>query len=423
MLIMDIFSLRQLGGQEKTRRDIVNYIWRTPEATRGGIIRDLKLCKATVINTIDDLHKNGVVAEGKQINGNKGRAPSSLKISGGQGYSLGISLANNLAAEISIVDTDQSLIAQEKVMDLPDEGRKRLARISSAAKKLITEKKLNKKRLIGIGLTMGGMLDHKRGIVRKSSRFPSSDDFSVTEFFENDFNTTCILMEKSAALAFTEKEWGAAKDMATFLYFDGCGLGMFLDGRIFMGHQNYGGEIGFIKISDSNLLEADGRTGTYNRITPFRQMGTRILEAIELGANTLVSELLKNGQNMSIPLIMEAASKGDKLCRSLIREGFTVASDMIVNLIYLLNPEAVFLWPCTAKCPDISLDIVRERVKNCNIVNSDIQVKILPAKYGNKYLSRGVAMLPLNDFFEKDNFGIRSKSHFCDHQPITGESR
>lgn len=76
-----------------------------------------------------------------------------------------------------------------------------------------------------------------------------------------------------------------------------------------------------------------------------------------------------------------------------------VESEMIVSLNYLFNPEAIFLQPWTAKCPDISLDIINRRLELCRIINPDIKINAMAAQYGRADLARGVGMLPLNRFF------------------------
>jgi len=145
-----------------------------------------------------------------------------------------------------------------------------------AVEALLARQALARDRCLGIGVTLPGMIEHRRGIVRRSACFEGGERAPIVPFWEQALGAPCAILEQTSALALTEKEWGAARELRTFLYFDGAGVGMFLDGRLFMGSQRYGGEIGMMKIGDGPGAEIDGRTGTLNQMTRFRDMRRRI---------------------------------------------------------------------------------------------------------------------------------------------------
>ncbi len=394
---MDIFNLKK---QKKYRR-MVDYIWsKRPAAMRADLVRDLQLSRATVIGAVEQMVRAGVLSESDCPNGRKGRQPKALAISGGQCFAVGIAVRSD-KADIALVDAGLRVLAVDAITGLARAGKKQLPQLLHAVKTALRRHKLDLNRLVGVGVTLPGMIDHRTGIVRKSSAFVDAAAAApIIPFWEKALGKPCRLMEHSAALAFNEHARGTAVGMSDFLYLDGMGLGMFLDGRIYMGHQSYGGEIGFMKISDAQKVGGDGRAGTYNQVTPFRQLGLRLEQAMAQGSKTLAADLVKAGGKISHQLVIDAALQGDALCREMIEEGFRCMAEMAVNLNYLFNPEAILLWPWTAKCPEISLDIVRRRLEVCRLVNPDMQVKVLPARFGGESLAHGIAMLPLNDFFK-----------------------
>ena len=79
-------------------------------------------------------------------------------------------------------------------------------------------------------------------------------------------------------------------------------------------------------------------------LTRLRDLRRRAEEAIAQGVSSVLADWLKEGRAFTRDLIAEAACR-DVLGRALVEDLFDVYADMIVNLNYLFNPEAIFLWP------------------------------------------------------------------------------
>ncbi len=394
---MNVFEYKKT---QKGRR-LLAYIWsRRGQAVRSDIISNLRLSRATVIAAVDRLLRDGIILEQNVARTRKGRQPKSLMINGSQCFAVGISIVRQ-AAEISAVDAGLRVIGARNVAELPVEGTRQLRVLLEQVQKLLAEHNLDRAKLVGLGVSLPGMIDHKTGIVRRSACFTGGDQAPIMAFWQEHLGVPCRILEHSAALALAEKEWGAAAGMDNFLYFDGAGVGMFLDGRLYMGSQNYGGEIGMMKIADAPPGEMDGRRGTLNMLTRFRDLRLRAEEAMAQGAPSVMAGWLKEGRAFTRDLIAEAACQGDALGRALVEDLFAVYAEMIVNLNYLFNPEAIFLWPWTAHCPEITLEVVRRRLAACKLANPDMHTEVLPARNGPGELARGMAILPLNSFFEE----------------------
>ncbi len=385
--------------KSKTHKALISYIWhRRNRATRADIVRDLRLSKATVFPAVDSLMRQGVVEGTPAATGQKGRRPCLLRLRGAQVIGVGIFLSRN-QARLSLVNAAQRVVGARVLTGLPLTAKDVLDRVLTAVREMIRTCRADASRLAGIGVTLPGMIDCQRGLVQRSPCFQGDGTVSITAAMEAAMRCPCIVMNYAAALAMTEKEWGKAADLTSFLYFAGLGLGMFLNGQIFIGHQSYGGEIGFMKFGEGGGRGGDGRPGTYNQLTPFRQMGVRLEEAIRGGASTIAADWIRAGRTPDYALVADAAIQGDALCRGLIAEGFEAAAEMIVGLNYLFNPQAIFLLPWTARCPDVSLDIVRRRLECCRAINPGMEVQVMAAQNGREELSRGMAMLPLDRLF------------------------
>lgn len=394
-------SLFQYIKHPKGRR-LLSYIWsRRGKAVRNDIIRDLHLSHATVINEVDELLRRGILVERDALPTRKGRQPKPLMIHDSQCFGLGIFIWQQ-GAEIMALNAGLNIIASRQVLDLPLDGMSQLHLLLKSVMDFLAEHALDRSKLIGLGVSLPGMIDHRTGIVRRSACFLNGAEAPIIPFWKEQLGVPCLLLERTAALAFLEKEWGAAAEMRNFLYFDGAGVGMFLNDRIYLGSQSYGGEIGMMKISDTPAGEIDGRYGTLNVLTRFRDLRMRAEQAVKGGAESILTAWQREGKIFSRESIYEAACRGDLLGRGLVEDVFAIYAEMIVNLNYLFNPEAIFLWPWTARCPGITLDVVQRRLNLCKLANPDIRTVVLPAQCGEETLARGAAILPLNNFFNQD---------------------
>jgi predicted NBD/HSP70 family sugar kinase len=192
--------------------------------------------------------------------------------------------------------------------------------------------------------------------------------------------------------------------MKSFLILQtGFGLGMFLNGKLYRGHQHHAGEMGLMQLRETGEPSVDGRVGTLGSIAPFYKLTDRIEDIIEKGGNTAVSKYLpENEKKVSVEMVVKAIEDGDQLCAQMMSELFETIAKAIVNLAYIFNPEAIFLPRWTKRCREVSLDVVRRQMGHYGVSNWELKTEILSSKCGAEHLAKGASLLPVEKMFKGD---------------------
>jgi len=109
-----------------------------------------------------------------------------------------------------------------------------------------------------IGISCGGPLDSRKGIVLGPPNLPGWDHVEVADRLSVLFGVPAFLQNDANACALAEWKWGAGRgvDNMVFLTFGtGMGAGLILDRRLYSGTNDLAGEMGHVR------LEEDGPMG------------------------------------------------------------------------------------------------------------------------------------------------------------------
>lgn len=87
-----------------------------------------------------------------------------------------------------------------------------------------------------IGISCGGPLDSKRGIILSPPNLPGWDNISIVSRLKKKFGIPVALQNDANACALAEWKWGAGKGCRNMIFLTfgtGLGAGLILDGRLY----------------------------------------------------------------------------------------------------------------------------------------------------------------------------------------------
>ena len=386
--------------KNKRQMTILQNIWMSDGISRKEIGRKLDVTKMTVTNCIDKLIENGLVEESTPpAISDRGRRPVPIHLKRDLFYSIGISFHDATFARILLLNAKEETVCEKKLHDLcGDDWRHKCDCVIEQIKAMLNEQCIELSNIAGIGISLTGILRPEQGMVISSSQFEHNRDIKLCDYFKAETGKECFIINLPHLLAMMEHKWGNAKKMSSFLYFHHhYGLGMFLNGELYRGHQCNAGEIGMMQISEDGEQNADGRRGTVGMIMPFYKVSDRIKQIIADNGNIKVRNYMTgDGGRVMLPMIVSAIKDGDRICAQLMSEYFEYVGKTIINLAYIFNPEAIFLPPWTVDIPEVSIDIVRRVMGHYGVHNWGLHTDIFSAKCSDDDLARGAGLLPVN---------------------------
>jgi glucokinase len=152
----------------------------------------------------------------------------------------------------------------------------------------------------GIGISCGGPLDSKRGLILSPPNLPGWDNIPITEYFSSRFHVPVFLQNDANACALAEWRYGAGKgldDMVFLTFGTGIGAGLILNGKLYEGKQSMAGEAGHWRMASFGPI-GYGKAGSFEGFCSgggIAQLARqKILEQLQMGKKHPLAEKLEN---------------------------------------------------------------------------------------------------------------------------------
>jgi glucokinase len=196
----------------------------------------------------------------------------------------------------------------------------------------------------GVGVGAPGPLDTRRGIVLLTPnlgwvdmplRDRVTEGLGLPTALDNDANCAVLGEHWRGAAAGTRHALGVT--IGT-----GIGGGIILDGRLYHGASDCAGEIGHTTIEINGRRCACGNYGCLEAYASGPAIARRALEAVEAGAESSLSEVMRRGPAaVTAQVVYDAATAGDVLAREVVQDTARFLGAGIANLVNVYNPEVV----------------------------------------------------------------------------------
>jgi len=256
--------------------------------------------------------------------------------------------------------------------------------------------------LIAIGISCGGPLDSKKGLVQSPPNLPGWDNIPIIKMFRDKFNVPVFLQNDANACALAEWRFGAGKGTQNMIFLTfgtGLGAGLILDGRLYSGTNDLAGEIGHIRLNEDGP-EAYGKKGSFEGFCSGSGMAKM--------ANTIISDKIKQGEIISFCKdescikdittkdLAEAAAKGDKTAIEIFEISGRHLGIGLSILIDVLNPEKIVIGSVYARNPHLLKPACIKAIEKEALRPAAEVCEIVPAALGEQvgdYASLSVAMM------------------------------
>lgn len=199
-----------------------------------------------------------------------------------------------------------------------------------------------------IGVSCGGPLDSRTGVVMSPPNLPGWDNIPIVKLLGDRFGIRTGIHNDANACALAEWKFGAgigARNMAFLTFGTGLGAGLILDGKLYAGTNDNAGELGHIRLSDFGPV-GYGKCGSFEGFAS----GGGIAQL----ARFKVSEKHQMGQRVSWCApgqldeitardVADAAAAGDELALEIYRISATYLGRGLAIVIDLINPEVIVI--------------------------------------------------------------------------------
>jgi len=249
-------------------------------------------------------------------------------------------------------------------------------------------KKYDRNRLARIGISCGGPLDSDKGIIYSPPNLPGWDSVPLVDIFKEEFGVDVEIQNDANACALAEWMMGAGvgtKNMIFLTFGTGMGAGLILNGKLYSGTNDLGGEVGHMRMAEDGPV-GFGKAGSFEGFCS----GGGIAQL----AKTMISAQLKSGEkvgfcpseamigDITARTVFEAALAGDPLASEIVEISATYLGKGLAILIDILNPECIVIGSIYARNEAYLKPLVEKVIENEAIPSASAVCKVLPAALG-----------------------------------------
>ena len=372
---------------------------------RSALLDDLETCLGVAVRLeLDALLERGaelILEEGIGTSSG-GRRPNLYGINPTSRYVMGIDV-NRFYIRIGLFNFHNQPAGKIKVYNEGLETQENiLSFIKKAVAEYISESGIDEKKLIGIGIAMPGLIDIHTGITYSYLH----DEKPATIMFENLFNHPVFVEHDTRAMALGEQAFGLAKGKSNVLCLNigsGIGLGMILNGKLYVGNSGFSGEFGHIQVDPEGELCYCGKIGCLETLASGTTMIRKAKKELEEGATSLLRTLAENDlENINSELILEAAQRGDQFAIGLLSNIGEHLGKGIAVLIHIFNPELIIVGGELTKADNYLIDPIQQNLNKYTISKIRRDAQIITSNLGNNAGLMGTVALVMNKVFSQE---------------------
>ena len=241
-----------------------------------------------------------------------------------------------------------------------------------------------------IGISCGGPLDSKKGIIMSPPNLPGWDNVEIVKQIEEHYGVPTKLQNDANACAVAEWKFGAGKgcNNVVFMTFGtGLGAGLILDGRLYSGTNDNAGEVGHIRL-DSFGPVGFGKAGSFEGFCSgngIAQLGyMKALEKAQMGEYPLYFNKGFTQLDVTAKTIADAAEMGDETAIEVYRICGECLGKGISIIIDILNPDVIVIGSIFARSHNLLWKAAKGVIDNEALKLSAYCCKVVPATLGEQ---------------------------------------
>lgn len=222
-----------------------------------------------------------------------------------------------------------------------------------------------------IGISCGGPLDSRTGVILCPPNLPKWIDVPIVEMLSSRFGVPVFLQNDANACALAEWKLGAGRGTQNMIFLTfgtGFGAGLILDGRLYVGTSDMAGEVGHVRLTEDGP-EGYGKKGSaegYCSGGGIRNIGR--LFGIDKSAKDIALD----------------AKNGDPTALDIYRTSGKYLGRTLAILADILNPECVVIGSVFARSEELLRPAMQAELEKEALSHTVKCLDVRPALLGDE---------------------------------------
>lgn len=361
-----------------------------------------KLSLPSVTSIINELEEYNLINLLGQTPIKRGRFPVKYELNSNALYIIGVTIQSE-SIRCVIINLDGK-IQHYLSTPLPTnhDPTHVLEEVSSLVDKIVAESKISKRKILGIGVGMHGIVDPINGV----AVFPPHlgwGHIPLSEILEEKLNLPVLVDNDCNVLTLAERWFGKCLHSESFIVMNvdyGVGSGIMVSEKLFHGTNYGGGQIGHLTVSENGPKCSCGNFGCLETLVNESALLNAVNKKLKQGFNsTLVSLMDDSNDDITLEDVYAAATKGDQLSIQTLEEAGRYLGVGVSSLVNLFNPQQIILTGSVLVGDEFITTPLKDTVNKTALKTNTKDLKIETSDLGDKADVIGAATLWVDSLF------------------------
>lgn len=334
----------------------------------------------------------------------KGRPFKTVKFNPDSYFMIGVDIgATSIRA--ALTNLNAQYIKEVEVLTEVGKGPEYvLDKVASVIEKLYHTSFIEKDKIAGVGLAIGGMVNNKTGKVEYSPTLNWSD-VDLKKHLADRFHIPIIFDNVVRVMALGEMNYGKGAHYDNFIVVNvgyGVGAGIIAEKKLFMGTDGMSGELAHFPVVENwNIPCLCGKTGCLSSTCSGRAIAARAVHELEGNKDSSLVEIYNNRTRaFEAKDVFEAARNGDKLSNKVLDDAARYLGGASAGMVSLFNPQAVLFGGGVILNNEGFFEKVKEHLKKGMIRQCSTNVDVEMVGLKENAAVMGALSLVLNNVLE-----------------------
>ena len=240
-----------------------------------------------------------------------------------------------------------------------------------------------------IGISCGGPLDEKQGLILSPPNLPDWDRVPIVDILKKKFGIPAYLCNDANACALAEWKYGAGRgtqNMVFMTFGTGLGAGLILGGKLYSGTNGMAGEVGHIRLCDHGPV-GYGKAGSFEGFCSgngIAQIGRELaMEQLQIGKTLPYCKSASDLPTINAKLLAMYAEQGDEVALKAYRICGEMLGKGVSILIDVLNPERIVIGSVFQRSENLLREHMEKYLQKETLERSREVCRVVPAALGN----------------------------------------
>lgn len=358
----------------------------------------------TVLSTIDEMIRDGLIYEERCDEARVGRKPVWLRVNPDGGYFIGLEFNGRMMNCVILNFTGKTIYSQEMQIDEKcNTADDVIQMLKDNIVQALEHLKDKQSKVLGIGIGVPGYSNKKEGLAISYNHFKDWDNIPLKQLIEQEFHIPCYMDNNVNVMIFAYK-WlvynGKCEDMLFVSVRTGARVMPIINNTPVSSDSGFPGELGHVKVRGGSRICSCGRYGCLNSEVSDFAIISKIQDGIRVRRFHKIVEMVHGDLSaITIGTFVDSVLEGHEDSLGLMYQIADFLGETFSMLVNIFAPRKIVFFGELARIGEPFFRILRERVEENSIEQNYKGLEIIASEFGRNLGAIGAASLVLQETF------------------------